>query len=173
MMRGRIGGLATEMLFVLSAVGCLKEWVFPFFIWQWFPSADTASQMLEWVFIVVGVMTLFIYIALGSSAKNSYGLTTVSSLGVYLAIHLPLLLVAPTGGNPSAALWWQKLSVSWWGLIGEGVELFVPARWMFHPYTIFLLAGGLFLLGRWVRVVDEENREEAKHFRMSRGQGDT
>lgn len=152
-MRGRTGALAVEMVFVLASVMMLKEWVFPFFIAQWFPVADTASQMLEWILIVVGVITCFIYMGLGSSARNHHGLGAASSLAVFSAIHLPLLLP-----DVLSALPWTGLSDAWWGLIGDGLRLFTPDRWTFHPFTLGMMACMLFLFGRRVKVVERESQ---------------
>ncbi|EGK13947.1 hypothetical protein HMPREF9374_0480 [Desmospora sp. 8437] len=104
-MKGRAGALAVEMVFVLASVIWLKEWVFPFFISQWFPQADTASQMLEWILLVIGVITCFIYVGLGSSAWNHHGLKAGPSLGVFLVIHLPLLLPVALSAVPGTGVY--------------------------------------------------------------------
>ncbi len=129
-MKGRAGAMAVEMVFVLASVILLKEWVFPFFISQWFPQADTASQMLEWILLVIGVITCFIYIGLGSSAWNHHGLKVGPSLAVFLAVHFPLLLPA-LSTVPGIVF-----TDVWSGLIGDGLRLFNPARWTFHPVTL-------------------------------------
>ncbi|PTX59918.1 hypothetical protein C8P63_11063 [Melghirimyces profundicolus] len=154
-MRGRAARLAMEMGFVLASVAALKEWVFPFFIWQWFPAADTASAMLEWILIVVGVITCFLYLGLGSSSKYIYGLAPVSSLGVFLAVHLPLLLPLLLREN-SHAWWWHRIPAAWGALIGDGVELFTPDRWEMDPLSVSAFSCLLFLMGRWVKVEGEE-----------------
>ncbi|MFD1395024.1 hypothetical protein ACFQ49_00420 [Kroppenstedtia eburnea] len=152
-MKGRAGALAVEMVFVLASVIWLKEWVFPFFISQWFPQADTASQMLEWILLVIGVITCFIYVGLGSSAWNHHGLKAGPSLGVFLVIHLPLLLPVALSAVPGTAF-----TDAWSGLIGDGLRLFNPARWTFHPVTLGVITCLLFLLGRRIRVTEREPR---------------
>lgn len=159
-MKGRAGAMAVEMVFVLASVILLKEWVFPFFISQWFPQADTASQMLEWILLVIGVITCFIYIGLGSSAWNHHGLKVGPSLAVFLAVHFPLLLPA-LSIVPGIVF-----TDVWSGLIGDGLRLFNPARWTFHPVTLGGLTCLLFLLGRRIRVTEGESR---RFRRMSRG----
>ncbi|MFD1426088.1 hypothetical protein JOD24_002895 [Kroppenstedtia sanguinis] len=150
-MKGRAGALAVEMIFVLVSVILLKEWVFPFFISQWFPQADIASQMLEWILLVIGVITCFIYVGLGSSAWNHHGLKAGSSLGVFLMIHLPLLVPIVGSEVPGMAF-----TDAWSGLIGDGLRLFHPARWTFHPVTLGGIACLLFLLGRKIRVTERK-----------------
>lgn len=153
-MRGRTGALAVEMVFVLTWVMMLKEWVFPFFITRWFPAADTASRMLEWILIVISVITCLIYVGLGSSARNHHGLGAASSLMVFLAIHLPLLLP-----DFLLAFSWIGLADAWWGLVGDGLQLFTPARWTFHPFTLGMVTCLLFLFGRRVKVVERKPEE--------------
>ncbi|WP_142504240.1 hypothetical protein [Melghirimyces algeriensis] len=157
-MSGKSGALALEMVFVPVIIMMLKEWVYPFFIWKWFPVADTASTVLEWVLIVVTVIGCFAYIGFGSSARHIYKLSLPSSIGIYLVIHLPLVLpVILMEAGWSVPSLWKDLSLLWWGLIGDGIRLFTPDRWVFHPLTLCFLTALLFLCGRNVYVEEEES----------------
>lgn len=142
----RLWRLGIEMLFVLSAIIVLKIWVFPFFISIWFPTDDLAAMLQEWTVIMVGIITCFIYLGLGSSAKHVYQLSKREAAAVFLAVHLPVL-------------WPGKLYETWVDLFGDLVRLFLSQFTFYGAY--FLLASfGLFLLGRGIRVRDQEQMHE-------------
>ncbi|SEN28339.1 hypothetical protein [Lihuaxuella thermophila] len=139
--------LGMEMLFVLSAIIVLKIWVFPFFISIWFPADDLAAMLQEWTVIMVGIITCFIYLGLGSSAKHVYQLSKREAAAVFLTVHFPVVL------------WAGELYETWVGLIKDLVQLFLSPSSLYGIY--FLTACfALFLLGRGIRVKDEQQMND-------------
>jgi hypothetical protein len=143
----RLWRLGIEMLFVLSAIIVLKIWVFPFFISIWFPTDDLAAMLQQWTAIMVGIITCFIYLGLGSSAKHVYQLSKREAAAVFFAVHLP------------GVLWAGKLYGTWVGLVEDLVRLFL-SQFTFYGIYFFMVCFGLFLLGRGIRVRDEEQMKE-------------
>lgn len=143
----RLWRLGIEMLFVLSAIIVLKIWVFPFFISIWFPTDDLAAMLQEWTAIMVGIITCFIYLGLGSSAKHVYQLSKREAAAVFLAVHLP------------GILWPKELYGAWVGLLEDLVRLFLSQS-AFYGIDFLIICFGLFLLGRGIRVRDEEQMNE-------------
>ncbi|OYD09709.1 hypothetical protein [Paludifilum halophilum] len=162
-MRENRWGLATEMIFVLTVITVLKEWIFPFYIWRFFPSGDLAALMLEWMMILVSVMTCFIYLGLGSTAKHIYGLRRREGWMVFAAVHIPLFLTGFIPFLPSSVF------AIWYGLVGDGVQLFTQTSWLIHPGTIILLLCVLFLTGRGLKVVEEKPSRTGVADRKVRG----
>jgi len=60
-MKGKIGPLMTEMVFVLVSVAVLKDWLFPFLIKHWFADADLVSAQLEQTAVLAGAITALLY----------------------------------------------------------------------------------------------------------------
>ncbi|MFC4078075.1 hypothetical protein [Salinithrix halophila] len=151
--------MAVEAGFVIGAVIALKEWIFPFFIWRFFPTGDLAALMLEWMMIMVSVITCVIYLGLGSSARHLHGLSLNRSVFLFLSSHLPLILLcSPISRQIPFLSPVHEAAKDWGGLIGDGLQLFHPLL----EWDLPLLPGGmalvLFLTGRFVQVVDESQR---------------
>ncbi|MBA4496056.1 hypothetical protein ACFO25_16655 [Paenactinomyces guangxiensis] len=140
--------LGLETLFVISVIIILKMWVFPFFISIWFPTDDLSALMQEWTVLIVGMITCFVYLGLGSSAKHVYQFSAIRAAALFFIIHLQWLL-------PVFFLFNDIITV-WLRLIGDFVSLFSPGQSFSYPYFVIVYLG-LFLLGRGIRVKDEKN----------------
>lgn len=159
-MRGSRRGLIAEMVFVLASVMVLKEWVFPFFIWRLFPTGDMAAQMLEWMMIIVSVITCFIYLGLGSSSKHFLHLTRKEGVYVFCLLHLPFPLMEWSGLNAvPGSVWLDSIGQSWSGLIGDGMKLFIPLSWIHSAGWLTLFTLFLFMVGRRLKVEDETRKQ--------------
>lgn len=160
-MRGSRRGLIAEMIFVLASVMMLKEWVFPFFVWRLFPTGDLAAQMLEWMMIMVGVITCFIYLGLGSSSKYFLHLSGKEGVYVFCLVHLPFPLIEWSGLNAVPGLvWLDSVGQSWSGLIGDGMKLFIPMSWAHSAGWLTLFTLFLFIVGRRLKVEDETTKKQ-------------
>ncbi|MDR6224489.1 hypothetical protein [Desmospora profundinema] len=148
----RSAALTGEMLFVLGAVLLLKEWVFPWLIWQWFPMGDDAARMLEWMVIMVAVVTCFSYIGFGSVSAHFHGTSGKEAAAVWLLIHLPLIAAAFSPLHSAPLL--GEISHAWNGLIGDGLRLFAP-KLPLESVIVPLMTLFFFWLGRGIRVSEE------------------
>ncbi|SFS94637.1 hypothetical protein [Marininema halotolerans] len=155
-MKGSRRGLSVEIGFVLAMVLILKEWVFPYFIWRFFPTGDMAAKMGEWMVIIVGVILCVIYLGLGSTSRQIYQLSLTQALQVFALIHLPLWLI---GGLPLTLMkpltWIQEAGKAWSRLIGDGLRLFDPSLSIDLMFLSAWVALCLFLCGRNLRVSEE------------------
>jgi hypothetical protein len=141
-----------EAVFAIGMLLLLKKWVFPFLIWQWFGSGDSASNMLIGTHIAVAVVTVMVYVGLGSVSNQVYGLSLASVLAMDTLLHavffVPLLP------------WMATIRESWTGLLGDGVHLFLPDIRLSSLAT-WLVCTGLMTIGRVLRV--RETEEVKKH----------
>lgn len=136
-----------EAAFVIGMLMLLKKWVFPFFIWQWFGSGDSASNILIGTHIAVAVVTAMVYMGLGSVSKEVYGLPLASALMMESLLHAVFFVpIWP---------WMAVIRESWIGLLGDGVHLFVST---FRPSYLEMWLGctGLLMVGRTLRVRETE-----------------
>ncbi|TCS93380.1 hypothetical protein [Hazenella coriacea] len=139
-----------EATFVLISITLLKIWVFPFFISIWFPTNDLSSLMLEWTLIMVGIITCFIYIGLGSSAKFSHRLSLSEAIICFFIIHIPLLLPEWAG--------MLEIKTGWKNMIGDLFALFFPKQSL--PLGLmFSIYFSLFLFGRGIQVQETYDQE--------------
>ncbi|SDW59424.1 hypothetical protein SAMN05444487_104218 [Marininema mesophilum] len=155
-MKGSRRGLAIEIGFVLTTVIVLKEWVFPYFIWRFFPTGDMAARMGEWMMIIVGVITCIIYLGLGSTSRQLYRLSVIEAIQVFALIHLPLLIVGWLN-LPTTQLFTliQGGGEAWSRLIGDGIRLFEPSLSLNLMLLSEWIALILFLCGRNLRVLED------------------
>lgn len=157
MMDGSRWRLALEMTFVLGTAFILKEWFFPFIIWSWFQTTDLAATLLEWTSIMSGVISYFIYVGLGSSAKYGYGLRPQESFFIFLAFHFPLWLgFLSYGGQPIP--FFPFLAAGWYSLTTEWLHLFTSASLLHHPAMTVLLSFFLFSFGHLIQVTEQRRR---------------
>lgn len=162
-MDGKRWRLGVEMTFVLSTAFILKEWFFPFIIWSWFQTTDLASTLLEWTAIMSGIVSWFIYLGLGSSAKYGYGLRFRDSFFVFLTLHLPLWMgFISYGDQPIPIL--HLFSNGWYSLTTEWLHLFLSSSLIDHPAIPWLLSFSLFALGHLIQITEKRmlNRSEEK-----------
>jgi hypothetical protein len=144
-----------EAVFVIGMLLLLKKWVFPFLIWQWFGSGDTASNMLIGTHIAVAVVTAMVYVGLGSVSNQAYGLSLASVLGMGTLLHAVFFVpVLP---------WTAAIRESWIGLLGDGLHLFLPDIRLSSLAT-WIVCTGLLTIGRVLRV--RETEEEVKRVRF-------
>lgn len=142
-----------ETTFVVTMIMLLKSWIFPFFIYIWFPTNDLSSLMLEWTVLMVGMITCFIYLGLGSSAKYVHQLSIMESFFLFLLIHVPLFLLGFSG--------WSEIHLVWQNLIGDLFALFAPEQ-MISEIQLFFIYLLFFLMGRIIQVKDQEPEEKEK-----------
>ncbi|MDN4594241.1 hypothetical protein [Polycladomyces subterraneus] len=147
-----------EAAFVIGMLLLLKKWVFPFLIWQWFGSGDSASNMLIGTHIAVAVVTAMVYVGLGSVSNQAYGLSLASVWGMGTLSHAVFFVpVLP---------WTAPLRESWTGLLGDGVHLFLPSIRLSSLET-WLVCIGLLTIGRVLRVRDTEVEPKPARFPMA------
>lgn len=146
---------AIEACFVLVSITLLKIWVFPFFISIWFPTNDLSSLMLEWTLIMVGIITCFIYIGLGSSAKFSHHLSLSEAIICFIIIHSPLFFADLL----EIKTWWENM-------IGDLLALFFPKQSL-SMGLLFFIYFSLFLLGRGVQVKESRDHQENSMMKVS------
>lgn len=142
-----------ELIFVISFLLVLKRWVFPFFISIWFGGGGISSTLYDWTMIIVGIISLFIYFGLGSTARYTYQLRLWGSVGIFLLMHLLLFI-------PGVSLF-GELRESWYGLVKDMLSLFLP-KLSIPALTMFPLYFACFLLGRMVYVTEQEAKEEVR-----------
>ncbi|TCP69085.1 hypothetical protein [Baia soyae] len=148
-MGGRIWHFSLEFFFVLICIFILKTWVFPFFISIWFPISDMTELLHEWTLLMVGVITLFAYVGLGSTAKWSYHLNWKVSSALFCFYHLPLFVLPWT--------WSQQMQSDWTYLVGELFVLFGFREWD-SPFSIFIVSWVAFLFGRWMKIKEKDEQ---------------
>lgn len=166
MMGGARWGLGIEMIFTLGSAFVLKEWIFPFIIWQWFFPSDLAATLLEWTVIMTGVICCFIYLGLGSSSRYAYGLRYSESFFVLLVVHLPLGLgLLPLFKDQPIPIL-EFLAAGWQSLTMEWLKLLTSSPLLDSPVIAWLFCTLLFALGRLVQVketnVTESPRKKRK-----------
>lgn len=144
----RIIRFTIEFYFVIICLYILKTWVFPFLISIWFPVSELSEMLSEWTLLMVGVISVFIYLGLGSAAKWSYGLSWKESSILFFLYHLPLFLIPVPQVRMIAEDWTQLLG-----------ELFILFGWDFGGYEalIMVLMFFVFLVGRIIRLRDRED----------------
>lgn len=148
-----------EITFILVVVLLLKEWVFPWLIWLWFPTGDDAARMLEWMVIMVGVITLFAYAGFGSVSAHGYQLSGIEATVTWFLIHLPLAVIffSPLRTIP----WLNDIFHAWNGLIGDGLRLFIPELPL-ETGLIPLICLLFFWMGRSIRVLEKPEQSQEK-----------
>lgn len=150
--KGKRTSLIGEMVFVLVIILLLKEWVFPWLIWQWFPIGDDAARMLEWMVIMVAVVTCFAYAGFGSVSAHIYGNSATTSTAVWGLLHLPVLAsFTPLHAIPLL----REIAHTWNGLIGDGMRLFIPEL-PAESGVVPMIALLFFWMGRVVKVSEGE-----------------
>lgn len=158
--------LGIEMTFVLSAAFILKEWFFPFIIWFWFQTTDLASTLLEWTAIMCGVVSWFIYLGLGSSAKYGYKLRLRDSFFVFLTFHLPLWIgFISYGDQPIPIL--HLFANGWYRLTTEWLHLFFSTPLIDHPTIPWLLSFSLFIVGHLIQITEKRMPKISKEKRKA------
>ncbi|PTM58694.1 hypothetical protein C8J48_1282 [Desmospora activa DSM 45169] len=150
-----------EMVFVLTAIILLKEWVFPWLIWQWFPIGDDAARMLEWMVMMVAVVTCYAYAGFGSISAHVYGQSTSNSMVMWGLLHLPVLVSLTPLNVPLL----NEVTHTWYGLIGDGLRLFIP-KLPPESGIIPLIALLFFWAGRAIKV--SEGNVEKQQQRQGR-----
>lgn len=146
-MGGRIWRFSLEFFFVLICIFILRIWVFPFFISIWFPVSQMTELLHEWTLLMVGIITLFVYIGLGSTAKWSFHLNWKVASFLFCFYHLPLF-VLPWD-------WVQQIRIDWTYLMAELFVLFGWKEWS-TSLTVLIVAWTMFLLGRWVKIKEKD-----------------
>lgn len=148
-MDGRIWRFTLEFFFVLICIFILKIWVFPFFISIWFPISDLTELLHEWTLLMVGVITLFVYIGLGSTAKWNFHLSWKEASLLFFLYHLPLFILPWE--------WVQQIKLNWIHLVGE---LFILFGWKEFgaSFTILTTVWVMFLLGRMMKIKEKEDQ---------------
>jgi hypothetical protein len=163
-MRGRVGALMTEMAFVLTSVAVLKEGLFPFLIEHWFTDAEMVSAQLERTAILAGGVTALLYLGLGSAARHVYSLPYIQSLGVFAAVHAPVLIGRIADGSSFSILFF--LGRTWEGLLGDALGLFRVMEPGDLPHAALLLTLFLYTAGRAIRIQDRQGRGEFESHRV-------
>jgi hypothetical protein len=151
--------LGCEAIFVLKAIIILKSWIFPFFISIWFPIDDLSSQMIHWTVLMVGVVTCFLYLGLGSLSKFGYHFTSRDALFFFTFFHLPFFL--PISFMKEAKETWLSLFGDFLSLFFAQVPFSVSQNGIFFFYLL------LFFLGRKVQVMEEESEIVEKKVRQT------
>lgn len=163
-MRERVGALVTEMAFVIVSVAILKEWLFPFLIRHWFTDAELVSAQLELTAILTGAITALLYMGLGSTAKHVYGLSYISSLGVFAAVHAPVLAGWIFVGDSLPIV--GHLRLTWEGLLGDALGLFRVMEPGYLPSAVLLLSLLLYTAGRKIRIEDRQEKRGQENRRV-------
>lgn len=135
-----------ECSFVLLTILTLKIWVFPFFITLWYPTDDLSAQMMEWTVIMVGVVTLFLYLGLGSISKHVYHFGSHEASCLLAVLHLPLFF-------PLAGIF----SDEWNHLLNDLMSLFSIDLLEF-PGSQVWICWTLFLLGRKIALSNKKQK---------------
>jgi hypothetical protein len=157
----RYGRLGVETGIVIAVLIGLKVWFFPLIIALWFPGSPLAERLTEWTVIMVGIITLFIYLGLGSTSKYVYRFSTIQAALGFAVWHFPIL---------SAELpLFHTYYMCWKNLLGDFLSLFFPSHF-FSSYEVLIIYLTLYLLGRKIRVTElaeEKEREKKERFNLS------
>ena len=157
-MRTRVGRFCLEFLIVIGLVMALKIWFFPLLISFWFPARLVADHLMEWTVLIIGVMMMFIYLGLGSSAKQSHGLSLWQATAVFLGLHL-LFFIQTVSVIDLFYLYWKDL-------IGDLLALFFPKQTI-HDWHLVIISFILFLAGRGIQVKEEKPEEHSGNRKSS------
>lgn len=142
----RYGRFLSEILFVITMLMLLKSWLFPLFISIWFPADDHSSYILEWVDVMMGLFSVFIYIGFGSIAKHIYHLSVKEAAFLFLCFHLPLFIPK------------FPFLTYWEALLSDALNLF-HSPLSLHTWQLFFLYYFLYSVGRMVHVVEHKHSE--------------
>lgn len=138
-----------EYLFVFTALVILKSVVFPFVLWWWFAASDLTATLQEATFLIFSVITIMILLGLGSISRYRYQLSSLQTAAAFFVINLPFVI-----------LWYlpftQQWADWWWGVVGDGVQLWLPAITEAKGLLLFLACIVLVLAGRLVYVREDE-----------------
>ena len=133
MMGGAQVGTGNRDDFSLGSAFVLKEWIFPFIIWQWFFPSDLAATLFGMDGDYDRGNLLLYLLGLGSSSRYAYGLRYSESFFVLLVVHLPLGLGLlplfkdqPIPILEFLAAGWQSLTMEWLKLLTHLLYLILP-----------------------------------------------
>lgn len=145
----------SEYLFVFGALILLKYALFPLVLWWWFSSSDRVGTLQEATSLIMSVISIVILFGLGSISRYREGLTLRQTLVASTIINLPFFILWLFPAVSS----WAEL---WWGPIGDGLQLWVPALSAFKG-MLFPVVVAIVLLGRRIYV-----REQTETTRQSK-----
>jgi hypothetical protein len=157
-MRTRVGRFCLEFLIVIGLVMALKIWFFPLLISFWFPARLVADHLMEWTVLIIGVMMMFIYLGLGSSGKQTHGLSLWQATAVFSGLHL-LFFIQTVSVIDQFYLYWKDL-------IGDLLALFFPKQTI-HDWHLVIIYFILFLAGRGIQVKEEKTEEHRDNQKSS------
>lgn len=139
----------SEYVFVFAALIALKNVVFPFVLWLWFAPGDLMTTLQEATSLIFSVICIMILLGLGSISRFRYGLSLPQAAGASVVINLPFLVLWMIPATTSWSEWW-------WGIFGDGVQLWKPEIFHIKGLLIFPLSLVLILLGRRFYVREQE-----------------
>lgn len=137
----------SEYLFVFAALVVLKSVFFPFVLWWWFAPGDLTATLHEATSLVFTVISIIILLGLGSISRYRYSLSSLQVTGAFFAINVPFVILWLI---PAASTW----SEWWWGVVGDGLQLWLPGVSDIKGVLIFMASLILIMAGRRIRVRD-------------------
>lgn len=145
----RIMRFAGEGSILVLVLLLFKTQIFPFFIQLWYPTGEHMDKMRDLIFLIVGIITIFIYIGLGSCSRNDFQLSWTTSILVFLLWHFPLLFSDGLG-----------FAYGWQHLLSDLFALLIPSLRIdaLLILGIYLL---LFLLGRTLNISESMIEEDS------------
>lgn len=149
----------SEYLFVFAALVVLKSVLFPFVLWLWFAPGDLTTTLQEATSLIFSVICFMILLGLGSISRYRYRLSLLQVITASLIINLPFLILWALPTTTSWTEWW-------WGVFGDGIQLWIPEISGVKGLLIFPLSLTLMLLGRRFYVRDKEQTPSPKPSKM-------
>lgn len=148
-MSNQVARWCCEYAFVFTSLAVLKNVFFPFMLWLWFVPGDLTAALQEATFLIFSVISIILLLSLGSISRHRYGLAIWHVTLATFLLNVPFIVL---GMFPATQVWAE----GWWSVIGDGIELWVPAfssvkGWLLLPISLFLV-----LVGRRFYVRDEK-----------------
>lgn len=142
-----------EYLFVFVALILIKSVLFPFVLWWWFAASDLTATLQEATHLVFSVITVFILLGMGSISRFRYRLSLAHTVVAYVAINLPFVVLSLM---PYTRHWVHE----WWEILGDGLQLWMPAIANMKGILIFGIGLLLTLVGRFIYVRDDQFKHQ-------------
>lgn len=142
-----------EYLFVFTALVLLKSVFFPFVLWWWFSASDLSATLQEATNLVFSVITVFILLGMGSISRFRYQLAIAHTVVAYIVVNMPFVVLSLL---PLTSQWTH----GWWGILGDGLQLWLPMIANIKGSLIFGCGLLLVLTGRFIYVRDDQPKHQ-------------
>lgn len=87
----QLARLIAEGSILLLVLLLLKNEVFPFYMSIWYPAGEHAEKMRDLIYLIVGMVTAFVYVGIGSSSRHAFQLSFFQSATVFFFWHSPFI----------------------------------------------------------------------------------